>query len=261
MKPPPFAYDAPDTVDEVLDLLAEHGDEAKLLAGGQSLVPLLNFRLIRPARLVDLNRVRGLGYLDGGRIGAMTRGREVERTATIPLLRRALRFSGHPQIRNRGTVGGSCAHADPASELPCALLALDARFRIRSARGERVVAAEDFFLGTFTTALAPEELLVEIEIPPRPEGERSAFVEHVRVHGDFALAGAAVLVAPGEHLVVSILGAAERPVRIEVGGTSSDAVHAAVQDLDPPSDPRASGEYRKELLRALIGRAIQEAQP
>jgi len=261
MKPAPFAYDAPETLEEALALLAEHGDEAKVLAGGQSLVPLLNFRLVRPARLIDLNRVAGLDDLADGHIGAMTRSRTLERRSDVPLLRRAVRFSGHAQIRNRGTVGGSCAHADPASELPCALLALDARFRLRSARSERVVAAGDFFLGTFATALAPDELLVEIEVPPRPEDERSAFLEHARVHGDFALAGVAVLRVPGEQLVISLLGGADRPVRVELPDAGAEAAADAVRDLDPPSDLRASGDYRKALLEELVRRAIHEVTP
>jgi aerobic carbon-monoxide dehydrogenase medium subunit len=258
MKPPPFAYDAPETVEEAVALLAAHGDEAKILAGGQSLVPLLNFRLVRPARLIDLNRVEGLTGPADGRIGAMTRSRTIERESDVPLLRQAVRFSGHAQIRNRGTVGGSCAHADPASELPCALLALDARFRLRSRRGERVVAAKDFFLGTFATALAPDELLVEVEVPPRPKGERSAFLEHARVHGDFALAGAAVLRVPGERLVVAVLGGSDRPVRADLPDAGEDAAADAVRDLDPPSDLRASADYRRALLEELVRRAIRE---
>jgi CO/xanthine dehydrogenase FAD-binding subunit len=258
MKPPPFEYDAPETVDEVLALLAEHGDEAKLLAGGQSLVPLLNFRLVRPARLIDLNRVPGLDGTSDRRIGAMTRSRTLERESAVPLLRQAVRHSGHVQIRNRGTVGGSCVHADPASELPCALLALDASFRLRSTRGERVVPADEFFLGTFATALAPDELLVEIEVPPRPEDERSAFLEHARVHGDFAIAGVAVLRAPGERLVVSMLGGADRPVRVELPDGGEDAATDAVREVDPLSDLRASADYRRALLEELVRRAIRE---
>jgi len=258
VKPPPFVYDAPETLDEALALLAEHGDDAKILAGGQSLVPLLNFRLVRPARLIDLNRVAGLDGMENGCIRAMTRSRTIERESELPLLRRAVRFSGHAQIRNRGTVGGSCAHADPASELPCALLALGARFRLRSAQGERVLATEDFILGTFSTALAPDELLVDIEVPPRPEGERSAFVEHARVHGDFAIAGAAVLRVPGERLVVSMLGGADRPVRVELRDAGEEAAADAVRDLDPPSDLRASADYRRALLEELVRRAIRE---
>ena len=253
-----FDYHRPATIEEAVALLAKHGDDAKLLAGGQSLVPLLNFRVVRPVRLIDLNRVADLAGMVNGRIGAMTRSRTLERASEIPLLRRAVRHSGHVQIRNRGTVGGSCAHADPASELPCALLALDARFRLRSARGDRVVGGEDFFVGTFATALAPDELLVEIEVPARLPGERSAFVEHARVHGDFAIAGAAVLRVPGERLVVSMIGGADRPVRMELPDAGEEAAADAVRDLDPPTDLRAAADYRKALLEELVRRAIRE---
>jgi CO/xanthine dehydrogenase FAD-binding subunit len=259
VKPPPFEYHAPESLEEALALLAEHGDEAKVLAGGQSLVPLLNFRIVRPARLVDLNRVGGLADVQAGRIGAMTRARTLERGAPAELLSQAVRHSGHAQIRNRGTVGGSCAHADPASELPCALLALGARFRLRSAaRGERVVAADEFFLGTFATALAPDELLVEIEVPEQPPGTRSAFVEHARVHGDFALAGVAVVVHPGGPVAISFLGVADRPVRVHLPEAGPDAAAVAVAGLEPPSDLRASGAYRKALAEELVRRALAE---
>lgn len=262
MKPPPFEYHAPESLDEVLALLAEHGDEAKVLAGGQSLIPLLNFRLARPARLVDVNRVPELEGVAGGRIGALTRTRAIELDPPAPLLAQAVRHAGHAQIRNRSTVGGSCAHADPAAELPTALLALDARFRLRSATGERIVAAEDFFLGVFATALRPEELLVEVDVPD--QRGRSAFVEHARIHGDFALAGAAVVL--GEQPAVVLMAVADRPVRspraervLVEGGSAEDAAAAAVEDLEPPSDLRASGRYRKALVQELVRRAIVEA--
>ena len=203
MKPPPFEYDDPGTVDEVLALLAEHGEEAKLLAGGQSLVPLLNFRLARPERLIDLNRVVELSYLRLGdesmRIGALLRHSELERSQEVrerlPLVHQAVRLVGHAQIRNRGTVGGSVAHADPAAELPVAFTALDARFHVRSQRGERTLGASDFFVTHLTTALEPDELLTEIEVPLPPPQTRAAFVEYSRRHGDFGLGGAAVLLA------------------------------------------------------------------
>lgn len=262
MKPPRFEYDAPRSLDEALALLAEHGDEAKVLAGGQSLIPLLNFRLVRPARLVDLNGVEELDVLAGGRIGALTRMRAIERRPPVPLLGQAIRYSGNPQIRNRSTVGGSCAHADPAAELPCALLALDARFRLRSARGERVVSAEDFFISTFVTALEPDELLVEVEVP-RQDGP-SAFVEHARIHGDFALAGVAVVL--GQRPAVALMALGDRPGRareaeriLAEGGSAEEAAAAAVAGIDPPSDLRASGRYRKALAEELVRRAIVEA--
>src|SRR5581483_3626621 len=187
MKPPPFEYDAPTTLGEALDLLAEYGDDAKVLAGGQSLVPLLNFRLARPDRLVDLNGVAELAGLreESGElvIGSMTRTAELERSpavaARFPLLREAVRFVGHFQIRNRGTVGGSVAHADPAAELPAVLLALGARFLAASKAGVRAVAADDFFHGHFTTALRADEVLTEIRVPA-PTGSGYGFEELAR---------------------------------------------------------------------------------
>lgn len=254
MKPPPFEYVAPRSLEEALAILAEHGDEAKALAGGQSLVPLLNFRMTRPSVLVDLNRVEGLDYLETGRIGALVRMRRIEREASEPLLRRAATFVGHPQIRARGTACGSVAHADPAAELPCALLALGARVRLRSVRGERELPVADFLLGTFWTALEPDELLVEIEVPEQPPGTRSAFVEHARVHGDFALAGAAVVVRP-DGLAVSLLAVDDRPVRVdlpaEVAGEPREAAALAVRDLPDG--------YRRALAEVLVRRALEEA--
>ena len=252
MKPPPFAYAAPRSLEEALALLAEHGDEAKVLAGGQSLVPLLNFRMTRPALLVDINRVPGLDGLDGGAIGALVRTRRLEREAAQPLLRRAASFVGHPQIRTRGTVCGSVAHADPAAELPCALLALGARVRLASARGERELPIAAFLLGTYWTALEPDELVVGIDVPEQPAGTRSAFVEHSRVHGDFALAGAAVLARP-DALVVSLLAVAERPVRVELpagaAGEPREAAALAVRDLE--------AGHRRALAEALVRRALE----
>ncbi len=203
MKPAPFRYEAARTLDGALRLLAEA--DAKALAGGQSLVPLLNFRLARPSLLVDLNPIAALAYLrrSGGvlRIGALTRQASLERSGLVarywPLLRQAVTMVGHPAIRSRGTVGGSVAHADPSAELPVALAALDARFHLRSPRGERTVGASELFRGPMMTAIEADELLTEIEVPAPPAGARMAFVEHARTHGDFALAGAAVVLAPG----------------------------------------------------------------
>ncbi len=206
MKPAPFAYSAPETLDEALTLLDE---DARPLAGGQSFVPLLNFRLARPERIVDLNRIGELAYLreEGGtlRIGALARQARLEGLEGWPLLRDAVRFVGHPQTRSRGTVCGSAAHADPAAELPAALAALGARFHLRSARGRRTLQAREFFAGYLTTALEPDELLVEIEVPPPPPGPQR-FVEHARVHGDWALVGAAVC---GER--IALLGCGPTP--------------------------------------------------
>jgi CO/xanthine dehydrogenase FAD-binding subunit len=262
MKPAPFDYAAPATLPEALALLDE---DSRPLAGGQSLVPMLNFRLARPERLVDLERVDGLDHVrvDGDvlRIGAMARQAAVERSPAVaerwPLLRQALRLVGHPQIRARGTVGGSVAHADPKAELPVALTALDARFHVRSARGARTVGARELFLGPLTTALEPDELLVEIEVPAPPAGARSAFVEHARTHGDFAVAGAAVVRAP-DHAAIALLGAEPVPVRareaeaaLAGGATAAEAAELAAADV--------ADAYRRALLTALVRRAVEAA--
>jgi aerobic carbon-monoxide dehydrogenase medium subunit len=191
VKPAPFDYVAPESLEEALGLL---GEESRPLAGGQSLVPLLNFRFARPGRLVDLNRIPGLDYVreqDGTlRIGMLARQAQLFDATRWPLLVEAVNHVGHPQTRNRGTVCGSAAHGDAAAELPAALLALDARFHLRSAAGARTVEADAFFVGYLETAVAPDELLVEIEVPPNPQHWR--FVEYARTHGDWAVVGAAV---------------------------------------------------------------------
>jgi CO/xanthine dehydrogenase FAD-binding subunit len=263
VKPAPFDYAAPVTVSEALALLDE---DSRPLAGGQSLVPMLNFRLARPALLVDLERVAGLDHIEarGGalRIGAMARQAAIERSPVIaegwPLLREAVRLVGHPQIRARGTVGGSVAHADPKAELPVALSALGARFHVRSTTGARTLAAAELFLGPLTTALAPDELLVEIEVPAPPAGARYAFAEHARTHGDFAVAGAAVVHAPG-HAAIALLGAEPVPVRpqdaeaaLAGGASAAEVAELAAAGVEDP--------YRRALLTALVGRAIEAAR-
>ena len=283
MKPPPFEYDDPRTVEEALALLAEYGDEAKVLAGGQSLVPLLNFRLARPERLVDINNLAELEYLraeDGMlRIGALLRQSALDRSdeaaRVVPLLREAVRLVGHVQIRNRGTVGGSIAHADPAAELPVAMAALGARFRIRSTRGERVLGAEELFVTHLTTALEPDELLTEIEVPVPAPGTGSAFVEFARRHGDFGLGGAAVLVhlagdGTCESASIALLAAAPTPVRASEAEaflhgrqldeeTAREAAALAVADISPTSDIHGGSEYRQGLIEALTRRALVAA--
>ena len=261
MKPAPFEYRRAGSVAEALRLLGE--PDAKALAGGQSLVPLLNFRLARPALLVDLNPVTELGYVrrSGGvvRIGALTRQAVLERSEIVargwPLLREAVANVAHPAIRNRGTVGGSVAHADPKAELPVALTALDARFHLRSVRGTRTLAAEEMFRGPMMTALEADELLTEIEIPPAPTGSRMAFVEYARTHGDFALAGAAVVVAPGEHAAVALLGAGSTPRR------AAAAERALVEGTDDGEAAALAGaevedRYQRALVTALVARAL-----
>lgn len=263
VKPAAFEYSVPDTLEEALELV---GGESRPLAGGQSLVPMLNFRLARPERLVDLNRIPELAYLrkDGAalRIGALTRQAMLERSPLVaaewPLLRKAIRNVGHPQIRSRGTVGGSVAHADPTAELPVAFTALDARFHLRSSSGARTLGSEELFRWPYTTALAPDELLVEIEVPPLPQGARAGFVEHARTHGDFAVAGAAVVLAPGKHAAVALLGAGPKPVRAEraesalVQGAPAREVAALAAELVGDGYPRA-------LMADLVRRAAGEA--
>jgi CO/xanthine dehydrogenase FAD-binding subunit len=263
MKPAPFDYEAPRTVEAALALL---DDESKVLAGGQSLVPVMNFRLARPERLVDVNGIAELAYLrrSGGvlHIGALTRQATLERSDLVarewPLLRQAVRHVGHPQIRARGTVGGSVAHADPTAELPVALTALDARFHVRSRRGARVLTAGELFVSHLTTTLAADELLVEIEVPPLPAGAGTAFVEHARTHGDFAIAGAAVVAAPG-HGAIALLGAGPTPVRASdaeralAGGASAREVAGlAAAEVDEG--------HRRALLGALVREAVEEAR-
>ena len=264
LKPAPFEYAAPRTVEEALPLL---GEDVTPLAGGQSLVPLLNLRLARPAMVVDLNRIESLAYVSRGpeeslRIGALARQAAVERSELVaegwPLLGQAVRYAGHPQIRSRGTVGGSVAHADPAAELPAALLALDARFHLRSAARSRTVAAGDFFLGPLTTVLEPGELLVEIEVPAVAAGARSAFVEHARTHGDFATAGVAVVLRPDGGGAIAILGIDGKPTRARaaeyalLGGASVE--EAAEFAATPIRD-----DYRRALVAELVRRALSEA--
>jgi CO/xanthine dehydrogenase FAD-binding subunit len=280
LKPAPFEYDDPRTLDEALALLAEHGEDAKVLAGGQSLVPLLNFRLARPARLVDVNRVDELAYLRrrGGtlRVGALARALAVERSPLVrsrwPLIAEAASLVAHPPIRARGTVAGSVAHADPAAELPAALRALDARFHVRSARGSRSLASADLFVSQLTTALEPDELLVEIEVPPLGPRTGTAFVEHARVHGDFAVAGVAAVVSHADdgtcaRVALALCAAAPTPVRAAdaeralAGARLDEAAARAAGELAARSvDMRAGGaRYRKALVAELTARALLTA--
>ncbi len=266
MKPPPFSYRPARSLNEALQLLAE--PDAKALAGGQSLVPLLNFRLARPRLLVDLNPVTELSYLrrSGGvlRIGALTRQAVLERSELVardwPVLRQAVSMVAHPAIRNRGTIGGSVAHADPKAELPVALTALDARFHVRSARGTRTLAAVELFRGPMMTALEADEVLTEIEVPPAPAGARMAFAEFARTHGDFALAGAAVVLAPGEHAAVAVLGAASTPVRALA---AEQALRDGASDAEAGALAAAGIEdrYRRALITAMVTQAAGQARP
>ena len=285
MKPAPFEYQAPDSLDAALDVLARHGGDAKVLAGGQSLIPVMSFRLAQPALLVDLNKISELDFLrraeDGGlRIGAMTRQRRVERDPLVkevaPLLAETVPWIAHPQIRNRGTVGGSLAHADPAAELPAVAVALRGRFRLRKAGGERWVEAADFFAGLFTTALEPDELLVEIALPPMPPRTGWSFQEIARRHGDYATVGVAALVTLGEDGVcrearLVYLSAGDTPKEARGAAAllaGSDLGPAAVtaaaekasrDELSPFSDVHATALFKRHLARVLTGRALRSA--
>jgi CO/xanthine dehydrogenase FAD-binding subunit len=277
VKPPPFLYVRPPSVEEALAVLASHGDEAKVLAGGQSLIPLLNFRLARPSVLIDLGHVQGLDTItdDEGslRIGAMVRQRTVEKSSlvarTCPLLIKALHHVGHVQIRNRGTVGGSIVHADPAAELPTVAVALDAVMEAIGTGGQRTIPAQEFFDGPFTTTLRPDELLVAV-VFPSTEGRRTAFVEISRRAGDFALAGVAAVLS-GDTTVAEVslaalgvgpsatrLTAAEDAVRghpLEAG-ILRDAATAAAREVSPFDDVHADADYRREAVGALVTRAL-----
>lgn len=283
MKPPPFDYLAPASVEEALALLGDLGEAAKPLAGGQSLVPLMNFRLVRPPHLVDLN---GLTELVGIReddghlvIGAMTRQRAVERSPLVrercPLLAEAMPQIGHVQIRNRGTIGGSIAHADPAAELPAVVAALGGELVVRSKGGQRVLTPETFFVSYLTSALQPAELLVEIRLPVTPPRTGTAFIEVSRRHGDFALVGVAATVTLDEAGVctgsaIALTGVGPTPVvareaaRALVGAKLSpkaleDVGRRVSESVTPDSDLHASSEYRKHVAGVLTRRALARA--
>ena len=283
MKPPRFDYVLPRGVEEALSVLAQHGEQAKVLAGGQSLVPLLNFRLVRPAYLVDLNDVAGLDGIrvaDGWLcIGAMTRQRAVETSALVrercPLLAEAMPQIGHTQIRNRGTIGGSLAHGDPAAELPAVVAALGGELVLQSARGRRVLTPEQFFVGYLTTAAAPDELLVEVRLPVTPPRTGSAFLEVSRRHGDFALVGVAVTLTVDEAGVciagaIALTGVGPTPVvareaaRALVGvrpvpAAFEEAGRRVAAGVTPDGDLHASSEYRQHLAGVLTRRALARA--
>jgi aerobic carbon-monoxide dehydrogenase medium subunit len=281
MKPANFAYYDPTTIDEAASLLARFGDQARPLAGGQSLVPLMNFRLLRPAHVIDLNGVIELSYLrvenDELRIGATTRQRELERSPEVanrwPLLRDATAFIGHIQIRNRGTIGGSLAHAFPSAELPVAMVTLGASMVLRAQGVQRVVAAEDFFLSYMTTALRPDELLIEIKVPALKAETGWSYQEVSRRHGDFALAGAAALVkldGGGNINDARLTLTGATPIRAEKAEASllgqkpseplfREAAERATEGLEQDSDIHASAEYRRSACAVLARRALTQA--
>lgn len=276
MKPAPFEYHRPREISEALTLLREIGDDGKILAGGQSLMPMMNFRLAQPAHLIDINFIDGLDYIrsENGalKIGCLARQSQALVNPLIhqrcPLLTAALTHVGYEQTRNRGTVCGSLAHADPAAELPAALLALDATLGLLGPRGMRRVAVADFFRGLLATALADDELLADVTVPATPRGW--GFGEIARRPGDFALAGVAASLDAGGHARVVGFGVADRPVRLIAAEALAAAVpldeamparagRAAAADCDPGHDVHASAEYRRHLATVLTEDALRAA--
>ena len=282
MKLPPVDYEAPETVAEAVELLAEHLDEASVLAGGQSLIPLLALRLAHPAVLIDINGIAelsGVSAADGWvAIGAMTREYVAEESGTVadavPLLAAALPLIGHEAIRSRGTIGGSLAHADPAAELPAVARALDAEFVVRSPPGERVIPAADWFEGYLTTSRRPDELLTEVRFPAAARGTGISFQEVARRHGDFAIVGLAVSLTVSDGVIsdarLAFSGVSGVPVRaagaedLLIGerpsaGLFDEAARRATEDLDPPADLHGSSDYRKKVAAALVRRGLRAA--
>jgi carbon-monoxide dehydrogenase medium subunit len=282
MKPPRFDYHAPQSIDQAVELLVHYGGDAKVLAGGQSLMPMLNFRLARPAALVDVNRIAALAYVreDDGTVafGAMTRQRTIEFSPLVarrlPLLLEATRWVGHLPIRSRGTIGGSIAHADPSAEYPAVLTALDGDVVVQGPRGRRTLKPRALFETYLTTSLAPDELLVEVRLPAAPPGAGYAFEEFARRHGDFAIVGiAALLVRDAARCTTARLasaGAGPVPMRLRaaeeilerdgLGEAAIEAAAARAADLvEPDSDVHASADYRRHLTRVLTARALRRA--
>lgn len=284
MKPAPFEYHAPDSLEEALELKAQHGDEGKALAGGQSLIPAMNFRVAQPALLIDLNGVSELSFINkpngAVHIGAMTRQSMAEHDSLVakhtPLLHEAIPNIAHSQIRNRGTIGGSLAHADPASELPVIALALDARFRAQSKSGERWIEAKDFFSGLFSNSLQTDEFLVEIAFPVMEAGTGYCFTEIARRHGDYAMAGLAATLKLDTNGAINkarlvYLNVGDGPVEAvqaeaSLDGKKPDAAAfkeaariASEQDISPFGNVHATAEYQRHLSRVLTERALAKA--
>jgi aerobic carbon-monoxide dehydrogenase medium subunit len=282
VKPPPFSYAAPTSLDQAIDLLAEHAAaEPRVLAGGQSLIPLMNFRLAKPGFLVDLRRVAGLSGIrpdgDGLAIGAMTTLSELERSpevaVAVPLLAEAVGLVAHTPVRNRGTIGGSLAHADPAAELPAVALCLDAELVAAGPAGSRRIPAAEFLTGPFSTALAPDEILTEVRWPARPGGH--AFVEFSRIHANFAVIAVAALVEldqDGDRIAraaLAVTGVAPTAIRVTaaeralagapVGAEVAEAARVGVEGLSPAGDLHAGPETRLALARAYLRRGIELA--
>ena len=267
MKPPAFAYAAPDTIAECLALKAEHGEEARFIAGGQSLMPLLNLRMVRPAVVIDLGKVRELAYWrrEGEEIavGAMLRQRRLEQdkelAAALPLLAEAVQQIGHPATRSRGTIVGSLCHADPAAELPVCALLLKAQIVLASTKGQRTIAAEDFLTDALSTSIRDDELVEQVRIPGKRRNTGYAFLELARRHGDFALISVAALVS-GDTARVAIGGLGTAPLAFDLQADNiTGEAHRIAQGLEPPSDLHATAAYRRALAQTLIERALAKA--
>lgn len=283
MKPAPFDYCRPESLDEAVALLAQHEGDARPVAGGQSLMPMLAFRVAAPRLLIDISRIPELKLIsigdDGLRMGALVRWRDIERDTRLfdanPLLCAGIAHVAHYQIRNRGTVGGSLAHADPAAEMPGLAVTCDAEIEISGAQGRRVVKASDFFLAALTTALEPDELIVSVRLPAWKPGRRWAFEEFARRRGDFALAGVALFYEQNalgkvEAIQIGAIGVGDTPLRLKsaedflrhraIDAAAIQEVAAiASESVDPPEDIHASSEYRKALLGTLLERALARA--
>lgn len=283
MKPAPFEYFAPETVTEVLALLEEHGEDAKILAGGQSLVPMMNFRLVRPKALVDINNVAGLAYIreDDGliRFGAMTRHRDLERSSLVQrlngLLFEGVRHIGHVAIRARGTVGGSIVHADPTAELPLMLAALDGAISVVGPNGRRVINWDDLFLTYFTTSIEPGEICEEVIMPVLTPKSGWGFEEFTHRHGDFAIVAVAAVVEADEDKKcrvarLAVGGAAATPVRVRAAeqflsgqplteSAMAEAGRIVASEVQPESDLHASEKFRRDLAGTMTVRALQHA--
>jgi len=282
LKPAAFQYHRPNTVDETLSLLKECGEDGKVLAGGQSLMPLMNFRLAQPAHLIDINFIEGLDYVrrenDALKIGCLARQSRLLGDSLVrqrcPLLADALAYVGHEQTRNRGTFCGSLAHADPAAELPAVLLALDGSVTVGNSTGKRDIAARDFFHSYLTTALASDEMVLEASVPEQPARAGSSFVEFARRFGDFAIVGVAVVLVPDKERIaeasIALMGVGDKPWRARdieamlVGHTGSTDLFGRIgaevaARINPSSDIHASESYRRALASVLTRRALAEA--
>lgn len=285
MKPPPFKYVPAESLEHALEQMAEHGDAAKLLAGGQSLIPAMNFRVLQPSVLIDLNGINSLEYIEPAEdgtllIGAMTRQRDLEMSEAVehgsPLLHEAMPHIAHPQIRTRGTLGGSLAHADPAAELPVIVIAAGARMRATGRDGDRWIEAKDFFEGMFSTVLRPDEVLVEVAFPPTAPGSGWSFVETSRRRGDYAMMGVAVQVElDGDGVCkearLIYLNAGDGPIEAEQAEAilrgeapsaevfDTAAIEAADKEIDPMGNIHASIDFQRHLARVLTVRALEKA--